>query len=127
MNLLTGKKALITGLASQRSIAYGIARAFHQQGAELAFSYQTERLKSRVEKMANEWGTPLVLPCDVSSDDEIENLFTQLKKHWDHIDILIHSIAFAPAEQLAGDYAECIDREGFRLAHDISSYSFSLP
>lgn len=125
MELLTGKRALIVGLASNRSIAYGIADAFYREGAELAFTYQNDKLKSRVETMAADWKSTITLPCDVSSDQEIENVFTQLSKHWDGIDIIVHSVAYAPAEQLEGDYINCVNREGFRIAHDISSYSFA--
>lgn len=122
---LSGKRALIVGVASNRSIAYGIARSFQQQGAELAFTYQNEKLKARVEKMAEQMGSKIVFPCDVESDEQIETIFKQLKKHWDSLDIIVHSVAFAPAEQLDGDYLANISREGFRIAHDISSYSFA--
>jgi len=125
MGFLTGKKALVVGIASNRSIAYGIAKAMHREGAELAFSYANERLKPRVEKFAAEFDSDIVLPCDVSSDDEITDLFTQLGKRWQHLDALVHSVAFAPREALAGDYLENLDREGFRIAHDISSYSLA--
>lgn len=123
MGMLTGKKALIVGLASNRSIAYGIAKAFHEQGAELAFTYQNEKLQSRVENMAAEFGSSLTFPCDVGSDSEIKEVFSQLGKSWNQLDILIHSVAFAPADQISGDFAECTTREGFRIAHDISAYS----
>ena len=125
MGFLAGKKVLVAGIASQRSIAYGIAKAMHREGAELAFSYPNEKMKSRVEKVAAELGSDIVLPCDVSSDDDITGLFELLGKHWDSLDVLVHSIAFAPREALAGDYLENLDREGFRLAHDISSYSLA--
>lgn len=125
MGFLSGKKALIAGIASNRSIAYGIAKAMHRQGAELAFSYPNEKMKPRVEKFAEEFGSNIVLPCDVAIDDDITNLFSELNKSWDKLDALVHSIAFAPREALAGDYLENLDREGFRLAHDISSYSLS--
>ncbi len=125
MGFLTGKKALVVGIASNRSIAYGIAKAMHREGAELAFSYANERLKPRVEKFAAEFESDIVLPCDVSSDDEISDLFTQLGKRWQQLDALVHSVAFAPREALAGDYLENLDREGFRIAHDISSYSLA--
>ncbi len=125
MGFLTGKKALVVGIASNRSIAYGIAKALHREGAELAFSYANERLKPRVEKFAAEFESDIVLPCDVSSDDEITALFTQLGKCWQQLDALVHSVAFAPREALAGDYLENLDREGFRIAHDISSYSLA--
>ncbi|NKB46386.1 MAG: SDR family oxidoreductase [Legionellales bacterium] len=125
MSLLSGKKALIVGLASQRSIAYGIASAFHQQGAELAFTYQTEKLRSRVEKAAEEFNAQIILPLDVTQDDQINQVFTSLQQHWGSVDIIIHSVAFAPGELLEGDYLENMNREGFNLAHDISSYSFA--
>lgn len=124
MGFLTGKNALVIGVANNRSIAYGIAQALHREGANLAFTYQGERLQSRAEKAAEEMNSSIVLPCDVSSDDEITQLFDSLKKHWDHVDIIIHSVAYAPADQLAGDYVACVTREGFKIAHDISSYSF---
>lgn len=123
MGFLTGKKALITGLASNRSIAYGIAKAMYEQGAELAFTYQNDRLKERVETMAAEWGSTLTFPCDVASDEEIKALFTTLHSHWDKLDILVHSVAYAPADQIGGDFVENTHREGFRIAQDISAYS----
>jgi enoyl-[acyl-carrier protein] reductase I len=125
MGFLTGKKILIVGIASNRSIAYGIAQAMHREGAELAFSYANDRLKPRVEKFAAEFESDITLPCDVASDEEITDLFDQLGKRWDRLDALVHSVAFAPREALAGDYLENLDREGFRLAHDISSYSLA--
>lgn len=123
MGFLAGKRALIVGLASNRSIAYGIAKAFHSQGAELAFTYQNEKLQSRVETMAAEFNSNLTFPCDVSSDIEIRAVFESLGKNWDHLDILIHSVAYAPADQISGDFVESANREGFRIAHDISAYS----
>ncbi|KTD01984.1 enoyl reductase [Legionella geestiana] len=123
MGFLTGKRALIVGLASNRSIAYGIAKAFHEQGAELAFTWQNEKLQSRVETMAAEFGSSLTFRCDVASDEEIAAVFSSLGKHWNTLDILVHSVAFAPADQIAGDYIEHATREGFRMAHDISAYS----
>lgn len=125
MAFLKGKKALIVGVASQRSIATGIARVMHQAGAELAFTYQTEKLKSRVEEIAKTCQSSLVLPCDVSLDDDIARVFDTLKQTWSTLDILVHSVAYAPQNQLEGNYVEVIDREGFRIAHDISSYSFA--
>ena len=125
MGFLAGKKALIVGIASNRSIAYGIAQAMHREGAELAFSYPNEKLKPRVEKFAAEFGSDIVLPCDVTSDEEITNLFADLGKRWDSLDALVHSVAFAPREALVGDYLENLDREGFHTAHDISSYSLA--
>ncbi|MCP4981440.1 MAG: enoyl-ACP reductase [Gammaproteobacteria bacterium] len=125
MGFLAGKKALVVGIASNRSIAYGIAQAMHREGAELAFSYANDRLKPRVEKFAAEFDSDIVLPCDVSSDSEIVDLFKQLGQRWSTLDALVHSVAFAPREALAGDYLENLDREGFRVAHDISSYSLA--
>lgn len=124
MGFLTGKRILITGVISNRSIAYGIAQACHQQGAELAFTYVGERFEERVKEFAAEFGSKIVLPCDVSSDAEIESTFTELRKHWDGLDGLVHSIGFAPREAIAGDFLEGISREAFRIAHDISAYSF---
>ena len=125
MGILQGKKALIVGLASNRSIAWGIANAMHREGAELAFTYQNEKLKPRVEKMAAEFDSSITLPCDVAHDDQIENVFSSLQGHWDKLDIVIHSVAFAPGEELVGDYLDSVTRAGFAIAHDISSYSFA--
>lgn len=124
MGLLTGKKALIVGVASKLSIASGIAEAFHREGAELAFTYQGEKLKERVEKMAAEWGSSMCYPCDVASDDDIAAVFAELEKTWGHLDIVIHAVGFAPAHELDGDYLSVTTREGFHIAHDISAYSF---
>ena len=125
MGFLEGKRALIVGVASPRSIAWGIAEAMREQGAELAFTYQNDKLKPRVEKIAAATGSDIVIPCDVASDEEIENTFAELKKHWDHYDILVHSVGFAPRDQLEGDYIDVVTREGFQVAHDISAYSFA--
>ena len=125
MGFLAGKKALIAGIASNRSIAYGIAQAMAREGAELAFSYPNDKMKPRVEKFAAELGSDIVLPCDVTVDADVESLFTQLGKSWSSLDALVHSIAFAPREALAGDYLANLDREGFRVAHDVSSYSLA--
>jgi enoyl-[acyl-carrier protein] reductase I len=125
MGFLAGKKALVVGIASNRSIAYGIAKAMHREGAELAFSYANEKLKPRVEKFAAEFESDIVLPCDVADDAEISELFVQLGKRWSQLDAMVHSVAFAPREALNGDYLENLDREGFRIAHDISSYSLA--
>lgn len=125
MGILDGKRALIVGVASNKSIAWGIAEAMRREGAELAFTYQNERLKSRVEDFAAECGSNLTAPCDVGSDEEIANVFEHLKTQWDGLDILIHSVAFADREELKGEYLENVSREGFRLAHEISSYSFA--
>ncbi len=125
MGFLANKKALIIGVASNRSIAWGVAKAMHEQGAELAFTYQNERLQSRVEKFAKELGSNIVLPCDVATDENISDLFKQLGTHWSEFDILVHSIAFAPKEELEGDFVNNTTREGSKLAHDISSYSLT--
>ena len=125
MGFLEGKRALIVGVASNRSIAWGIAEAMHEQGAELAFTYQNDKLKSRVEKIAEQTGSNILIPCDVGSDEEIQHAFDELAKHWDGLDILVHSVGFAPREQLAGDYIDAVTREGFLVAHDISAYSFA--
>jgi enoyl-[acyl-carrier protein] reductase I len=125
MGFLQGKRALIVGLASNRSIAWGIAQAMHREGAELAFTYQNEKLKPRVEKMAAECGSNLTYPCDVSSDEQIENVFLALGESWDGLDSIIHSVAFAPREALEGEYVDSVTREAFQVAHEISSYSFT--
>lgn len=125
MGFLTGKRALIVGLASNRSIAWGIAQAMHREGAELAFTYQNEKLQERVEKMAAECGSDITLPCDVASDEQIDAVFAALAKRWDGLDIIVHSVAFAPKEALEGEYLASVSRESFRVAHDISSYSFA--
>ncbi|SFF47042.1 Enoyl-[acyl-carrier-protein] reductase [NADH] [Fontimonas thermophila] len=125
MGLLAGKKALITGVASDRSIATGIAEAFHREGAEIAFTYQNDRLKSRVEEFAASLGSKIVLPLDVAEDRQIDEVMGELGKTWGGLDILVHSIGFAPREQLSGKYLDVLTREGFRIAHDISSYSFA--
>ena len=125
MGFLTGKRALIVGLASQRSIAWGIAQAMHREGAELAFTYQNDKLKERVDKLAAECGSDISLACDVSEDREIEQVFEKLDDFWDSLDIIIHSVAFAPRTELEGSYLETVTREGFHIAHDISSYSFT--
>jgi len=125
MALLPGKKILVTGVLSNRSIAYGVAKAARREGAELALTYQNERFKDRVTDMAKELGSSIALPCEVTSDDEIRNLFAQLGERWQTLDGLVHAIAFAPREAIAGDFLEGISREAFRQAHDISAYSFA--
>ena len=125
MGFLQDKQALIVGVASHRSIAWGIAKALYREGAALAFTYQNDKLKERVKKYAEELNSPLTFPCDVSSDEEIERVFENLGQHWDQLDMLIHSVAYAPQEQLSGAYLDNITREAFLTAHDISSYSFS--
>ena len=124
MGFLAGKRILITGVISNRSIAYGIARACHQQGAELAFTYVGDRFKDRVVEYAAEFGSNIVIPCDVAEDAQIEGAFDTLKTHWDGLDGLVHSIGFAPREAIAGEFLDGLSREGFRIAHDISAYSF---
>jgi enoyl-[acyl-carrier protein] reductase I len=125
MGLLSGKKALIVGVASNKSIAWGIAQAMSREGAELAFTYQTERLKERVEEFAAACGSTLVLPCEVQDDNEIAQLFATLGERWGSLDVLIHSVAFAPREALQGEYLASLNRERFSLAHEVSSYSFA--
>ncbi len=124
MGFLAGKRALITGIASDRSIAYGIAQAMHREGAALAFTYQNDKLKGRVEKFAAEFGSSIVIHCEVAEDASIEAAFKQLGEHWDGLDIVVHSIAFAPKEQLSGSIVDNTTREGSMIAHDISAYSF---
>ncbi|MDD5181517.1 MAG: enoyl-ACP reductase FabI [Gallionellaceae bacterium] len=124
MGFLANKRILITGMLSNRSIAYGTAQAMRREGAELAFTYQGERIRDRVSELARVFDSELVFPCDVASDAEIEQLFADLGKHWDKFDGIVHSIAFAPREALAGDFLEGFSREAFRVAHDISAYSF---
>lgn len=125
MGFLAGKRALIVGLLSNRSIAYGIAEAMKREGAELAFTYQIEKFQDRVTNLASEFGSNIVLPCDVSDDAQIDNLFSELNKHWDGVDIIVHSVAFVPKVALDGDYLDSVTREYFRIAHDVSSYSFA--
>jgi len=125
MGFLHGKRALIVGIASQRSIAWGIANAMHREGAQLAFTYQNERLRDRVDEAASTFGSNIVLPCDVASDAEIDTLFAELGKHWDGFDILVHSVGFAPREALQGGFLDGLTRENFAIAHDVSSYSLA--
>ncbi len=126
MGFLAGKRILITGLLSNRSIAYGVAKAMHREGATLAFTYQNDRFKDRVTKMAADFGSELVFPCDVQSDDDIAQLFVQLGEAWDGLDGLVHSIAYAPNEALEGDFLEGFSREAFRISQEISAASFPL-
>ena len=125
MGFLEGKRALIFGVAGNRSIAWGIARAMHRQGAEIALTYQNERLKARVEKLAAALDSDITLPCDVEFDEQIDATISELGKRWDSLDIIVHAVAFAPREALQGDYLDAVTREAFRIAHDISSYSFA--
>ncbi|HPP82604.1 MAG TPA: SDR family oxidoreductase, partial [Rubrivivax sp.] len=124
MGFLAGKKLLITGLLSNRSIAYGIARACRREGAELAFSYVGERFRDRITAFAAEFDSALVFDCDVGDDAQIDAMFEQLGQTWPQFDGFVHSIGFAPREAIAGDFIEGLSREGFRIAHDISAYSF---
>jgi enoyl-[acyl-carrier protein] reductase I len=125
MGFLNNKRALIVGVASNRSIAYGVAAAMHREGAELAFTYQGDKLKDRVTGFAAEFGSEIVLPLDVSSDDEISAVFEALGQQWDGLDIIVHSVGFAPRDQLEGSYIDAVTREGFQIAHDISAYSLA--
>ena len=125
MGFLAGKRILITGLISNRSIAYGIAKACHREGADLAFTYQNERVRDRIARFADEFGSKAIFPCDVAEDAEIDSVFIELAKHWDGLDGLVHSIAFAPNEAIEGDFLDGISRESFRIAHDVSSYSYA--
>jgi len=124
MGFLNGKRILITGVISNRSIAYGIAQACRAQGAELAFTYVGERFEDRVKEFAQELGSTIVIPCDVAEDAQIEATFATLGEHWDGLDGLVHSIGFAPRDALAGDLLDGMSRENYRIAHDISAYSF---
>lgn len=124
MGFLAGKRILITGLLSNRSIAYGIARAMHREGAELAFTYQNDRFLERLTRMAAEFDSRLVFPCDVADDDQMSKLFADLGKSWDGLEGIVHSIAFAPTDALDGDFLEGLSREAFRVSHEISAYSF---
>lgn len=123
MGFLTGKRFLVTGVMSDRSIAYGIAEAMHREGAEMAFTYVGDKFKDRVHKLVDPFNPVAVLPCDVASDEQINDVFAELGKHWDGLDGIIHAIAFAPGDQLDGDFIENVTREGFAIAHDISAYS----
>lgn len=125
MGFLTGKRILILGVISDRSIAYGIAEAMHKQGAELAFTYQADRFKDRVADLGKQCGGKIFIQCDVSFDEQIKATFTELRKHWDGLDGVVHALAYAPAECLEGDYLSSVTREGFRISHDVSSYSFA--
>lgn len=124
MGYLAGKRILVLGVASKLSIASGIAEALHREGAELAFTYQNDKLKGRVEKFAAGWDSSLIFPCDVGNDTEINEVFSALGKDWDGLDGIVHCVAFAPGNELDGNYVDVTTREGFRIAHEISSYSF---
>jgi len=125
MGFLAGKRILISGLLSNRSIAYGVAKAMHREGAELAFTYQNERVLDRVSEMARDFDSTCVFPCDVQDDAQIENLFASLALKWDGLDGIVHSLAFAPGEALKGDFLDGLSRDAFRTAHEVSSYSFA--
>lgn len=124
MGFLAGKRAFIVGVASDRSIAWGIAEAMAREGAEIAYSYQNDKLKERVEELAGTTQSRLVVPLDVAEDTQIDSAFATLRQEWGHVDIVVHSVAFAPREQLSGSYVDTVTREGFRVSQDISSYSF---
>ncbi|HEY5635055.1 MAG TPA: enoyl-ACP reductase FabI [Burkholderiaceae bacterium] len=125
MGFLAGKRILVTGLLSNRSISYGIAKSCREQDAELAFTYQNDRFRDRVAEMAAEFGSKLIFPCDVAEDAQIDSLFADLGKAWDGLDGLVHAIAFAPREAIAGNFLDGLSRDAFRIAHDVSSYSFA--
>jgi enoyl-[acyl-carrier protein] reductase I len=125
MGFLDNKRALIVGVASNRSIAYGVAAAMRREGAELAFTYQGDKLRDRVAGFASDFDSDIVLPLDVGSDEQIEQVFTDLAARWDGLDIIVHSVGFAPRDQLEGSYVDAVTREGFRIAHDISAYSLA--
>ncbi len=124
MGFLKNKRILVTGVLSNRSIAYGIAKACHEQGAELAFTYVGDRFKDRITGFADDFGSKIIIPCDVGEDTQIDGAIAELQKHWDNLDGLVHAIGFAPREAIAGDFLDGMSREGFRIAHDISAYSF---
>ena len=124
MNLLENKNVLIVGVANKHSIAAGIAESMTQNGANVALTYQNDRLKTNVEKLGSDWGVEIYLPCDVSSDNEIKSVFDELSSCWDGLDAVIHAVGFAPRDELDGDFADVTTREGFQIAHDVSSYSF---
>jgi enoyl-[acyl-carrier protein] reductase I len=125
MGCLTGKRAFIVGVASDRSIAWGIAQAMHREGAALAFSYVNDKMKERVEPLAHSLGSKLTMPLDVGTDEQIDSAFDLLKREWGQLDIVVHAVAFAPREAIAGSFVENTSREAFRVAHDISSYSLT--
>jgi enoyl-[acyl-carrier protein] reductase I len=125
MGILAGKRAFIVGVATERSIAWGIAKALHREGAELAFSYPNDRMKERVVPLAQSLGSNLTLPLDVTLDEQIEGGFDRLKREWGQLDILVHAVAFAPMEAIKGSFTANTSREAFRIAHDVSSYSFT--
>ena len=125
MGFLTGKRAFIVGVATERSIAWGIARAMHREGAQLAFSYVNDKMKERVEPLAHSLGSQLTMPLDVTLDEQADAAFALLKKEWGQIDIVVHAVAYAPREAMTGNFLAATTREGFRVAHEVSSYSFT--
>jgi len=125
MGFLTGKRAFIVGVATDRSIAWGIAQAMHREGAELAFSYVNDKMKERVEPLAASLGARLIMPLDVTVDAQCDAAFALLKREWGQLDIVVHAVAFAPREALTGSFVSATSREGFRVAHDVSSYSLT--
>ena len=124
MSILEGKNILIVGVANKHSIAAGVAASMKNEGANLAFTYQNERLKKRVTELAENWGSDICIPCDVSDDNQIANVFYELSKKWEGLDGIVHAVGFAPQQELDGDFLSVSSREGFKIAHDISSYSF---
>src|SRR3970282_1526461 len=125
MGFLAGKRALIVGVAGDRSIAWGIAKAMYREGAEIAYTHQNDKLKERVQKLAAQTKSDILIPCDVANDEQIEGVFSHLDDYWDGLDIIVHSVAFALREQLSGNFVDVTTREGFRIAHEISSYSLT--
>jgi enoyl-[acyl-carrier protein] reductase I len=125
MGFLAGKRALIVGVATERSIAFGIAQAMHREGAQLAFSYLNDKMRSRVEPLAHSLGSQLTMPLDVTVDEQCNAAFELLRREWGELDIVVHAVAFAPREALTGSFLQATTREGFRIAHDVSSYSFT--
>ena len=125
MGFMSGKRALIVGVASDRSIAWGIAQAMHREGAELAFTYVNDKFKDRVAPLAESLGSKLVVQMDVTNDAEIDGAFAEIKKAWGSLDVVVHAVAYAPREALAGGFTESTSREAFRVAHDVSSYSLT--
>jgi enoyl-[acyl-carrier protein] reductase I len=125
MGFLAGKRALIVGVATERSIAWGIAQAMHREGAELAFTYANDKLKERVEPLAQSVGSRITMPLDVTLDEQFGATFEQLRRDWGHLDVVVHAVAYAPKEALSGGFVDSTSRDAFRLAHDVSSYSFT--
>ena len=125
MGFLAGKRAFIVGVATDRSIAWGIAQAMHREGAELAFSYVNDKMKERVEPLAHSLGSRLTMPLDVTVDGQIDAAYELLKREWGTLDVVVHAVAFAPREALTGTFVAATSREGFRVAHDVSSYSLT--